>query len=286
MADSPADETPADELDFGLGQLGEIDDEQGLSLEELSQAYADLIEGGGDPYTANSSDKGESTAATEPWEVDSDDADDSCDVSPHSILEAMLFVGHPANEPLTSRVVAGLMRGVRPSEIDEMIRDLNHSYAEQRCPFEIRSVGAGYRLELKPEFSLLRDRFYGRIKAAKLTQQVVDVLAIVAYKQPISKGEVDSIRGKPSAGVLAQLVRRQLLKLVREPASDAEPPTISSAKLQSAKSKKPQSKKPQSKKPKPPKLVPMYYTTDRFLQVFGLVALGDLPRSEDIDRLW
>lgn len=291
---SELESEPESEIDFGLEQFGEIDDEQGLSLEELSQAYASLIDSGGDPYTASGEEEEESPsgAAHEPWEMQASDADDACEISPHSILEAMLFVGHPENQPLTSRSVAALMRGVRPAEIDEMVRELNQTYREQRCPYEIRSVAGGYRLELRPEFSTLRDRFYGRIRAAKLSQQVVDVLAIVAYKQPISKAEVDSIRGKASGGVLNQLVRRQLLRLVREEVApvehdespSAESTTTSTAARAQTAATKPE--RPKKKRPKRKKLVPMYYTTERFLQVFGLMTLDDLPRSEDIDRLW
>jgi segregation and condensation protein B len=270
-----------DELDFGLEQLGEVDDEQGLSLEELSHAYASMIDSGADPYSATGSGTDENEIA-EPWEMQQSDADEACDISPHSILEAMLFVGHPENHPLTSRAVAALMRGVRPTEIDEMVRELNISYREQRCPYEIRTVNGGYRLELRSEFSTLRDRFYGRIRAAKLSQHVVDALAIVAYKQPISKAEVESIRGKPSGGVLSQLVRRELLKLVREEKT-VEPP-IDNATKDGGGDDTPQESK--AKKKARTKMVPMYYTTQRFLQVFGLATLDDLPRSDEIDRLW
>lgn len=265
--DPDESETQDESLDFGLEQFGEIDDEQGLSLEELSQAYAELIDDGADPYSASV--EGKKKPIDQPWEMEFLDADEACDISPSSILEAMLFVGHPENQPLTSRAVAALMRGVRPTEIDMMVRELNQTYREDRCPFEIRSVGAGYRMELLPEFSALRDRFYGRIKAAKLSQNVVDVLAIVSYKQPISKTELESIRGKPSSGILSQLVRRQLLQLVREEESEED----------AGESESPPTKKRRRKN------VAMYYTTSRFLKTFGLSSLDDLPRSDEIDRL-
>ncbi len=267
MMAADSNEPDDDVLDFGLEQFGEIDDEQGLSLEELSQAYAELIDDGADPYARNSE---EEKPVDQPWEMDSFDADEACDISPSSILEAMLFVGHPENVPLTSREVAALMRGVRPTEIDTMVQELNQAYREDRCPFEIRSVGAGYRMELRPEFSALRDRFYGRIKAAKLSQNVVDVLAIVSYKQPISKNELEAIRGKPSSGILSQLVRRQLLQLVRENEPDEELGDEGDSK---------------AKKRRRKKTAAHYYTTSRFLQVFGLSSLDDLPRSDEIDRL-
>jgi segregation and condensation protein B len=125
-------------------------------------------------------------------------------------------------------------------------------------------------MELRPEFSALRDRFYGRIKAAKLSQNVVDVLAIVSYKQPISKNELEAIRGKPSSGILSQLVRRQLLQLVRENEPDEELGDEGDSK---------------TKKRRRKKTAAHYYTTSRFLQVFGLSSLDDLPRSDEIDRL-
>jgi segregation and condensation protein B len=240
-------------------------DEHGLPLDELTQAYADLIARGDDPYAplpepdilplTEATDESEDESA-EPME-DEEDVDESpeatdteaaCEVSPRTILEAMLFVGHPENQPLTSEKVASLMRGVRAQEIDELVVELNRSYNEQGCPFHIESVGAGYQLALRDEFSSLRDVFYGRVKAAKLSQAAVDVLAIVAYKQPMTREEVDALRGKPSGSLLAQLVRRQLLRVERP-----------------------------HDKPRTPR----FCTTDRFLQLFGLQSLRDLPSTPD-----
>jgi segregation and condensation protein B len=172
----------------------------------------------------------------------------ACDISPQSILEAMLFVGHPDNEPLTSQKVASYMRGVRPQEIDELIVELNQTYDEEGCPYHIASVGPGYQLALRDEFGALRDKFYGRIKAARLSQAAIDILAIVAYRQPLTREQVDRLRGKPSGAILTQLVRRELLGVERS-----------------------------TEKPRTPR----YHTTDRFLELFGLTSLQDLPKSPD-----
>jgi len=240
-------------------------DEHGLPLDELTQAYAELIARGDDPYTplpdpdilplAVSADQSEDEVeASIEDEEDVDeppeavDAEAACEVSPRTILEAMLFVGHPENQPLTSEKVASLMRGVRAQEIDELVVELNRSYDEEGCPYRIESVGAGYQLVLRDEFHSLRDVFYGRVKAAKLSQAAVDVLAIVAYKQPLTREEVDALRGKPSGSLLAQLVRRQLLRVERP-----------------------------HDKPRTPR----FCTTDRFLQLFSLESLRDLPSTPD-----
>ncbi len=173
-------------------------------------------------------------------------SDGHCDISPRSILEAMLFVGLPGGQPLTSQKVAGLMRGVRAVEIDDLVFDLNQQYEEARCPYRIESFDSGYRLALREEFSGVRDQFYGRARQVKLSPAAIEVLATVAYNQPLTSEDVSKLRGAASGSVLSQLVRRELLKLER----DAENPRA-----------------------------PRYRTTDRFLQLFGLESLADLPNS-------
>ncbi|HEX5104521.1 MAG TPA: SMC-Scp complex subunit ScpB, partial [Pirellulaceae bacterium] len=176
---------------------------------------------------------------------------DVCEITPRSILEAILFVGHPTAEPLTSERIAALMRGVRPEEIDDLVRQLNEEYAAEGAPYAIVSVGPGYQLALRPEFSPLRDHFYGRLREARLSQAAVDCLAIVAYHQPIATGEIDRLRGKPSGHILSQLVRRDLLRIDRPAERHAKP---------------------------------TYSTTERFLDLFGLEDLQELPRSQEIER--
>jgi segregation and condensation protein B len=162
----------------------------------------------------------------------------------------MLFVGTPDHAPLTSQGVASLMRGVRPAEVDELVRELNEQYAANRCAYKIESAADGYRLVLRDEFAGLRDRLHGRIRQARLSQAAIDVLALVAYHEPLTSDEVSKKRGRPSGPILTQLVRRQLLRIERP----AEAPRT-----------------------------PRYFTTRRFLDLFGLESLSALPRSQDFD---
>jgi segregation and condensation protein B len=245
---------------LGLDDFVEPDD-QGLSLDELSRAYAAVLGKGADPYpqSGQTAAEGASPAATPSVAADSTSEllefepadDDACPITPKSILEAILFVGHPANEPLASERIAALMRGVRPGEIDELVKELNAQYAVEGAPYTIVSVDLGYQLTLLPEFAGLRDAFYGRVREARLSQSAIDVLAIVAYQQPITQDEIDRLRGKPSGAILSQLVRRDLLVLIR----------------------------PAEKKAKP-----VFHTTDRFLDLFDLDQLSDLPRRQEIER--
>jgi segregation and condensation protein B len=228
-------------------------EDEGLSLDQLSEKYAELIGGrrqrvptSDDPAAA--ADEEEATAPDElPLEEDADPGD----VSPRSILEAMLFVGHPGNQPLTSKQAAALMRGVEPGEIDGLVRELNEIYAEEGCPYTIVSVGAGYRVRLRDEFARLRQKFRGRIREVRLSQAAIDVLAIVGYNQPVTREQVDKLREKPSSGILRLLVRRQLLRIDRR----QDKPGVS-----------------------------YFHTTDRFLNLFGLETLADLPRSQELER--
>jgi segregation and condensation protein B len=147
--------------------------------------------------------------------------------------------------------VASLMRGVRPAEIDSLVRELNRDYAARNCPYTIVAEGAGYRLTLREPLARLRDQFYGRARRARLSQAAIEVLAAVAYTAPITADEVSRLRGMASGHILLQLVRRQLLRLER----DADRPRQA-----------------------------RYSTTDRFLELFGLSSLDDLPRSSDLEE--
>jgi segregation and condensation protein B len=230
------------------------DEDQGMSLEELGQAYAAVLSRGADPYPeldeAPGDSVGDASAANDddqPQRVLTGSDDDACEITPRSIAEAILFVGHPLGDALTSKNIAALMRGVTPEEIDDLVAELNEEYVAEGRPYTIRSIGSGYQLVLRDEFDSLREGFYGKIREARLSQSAIDVLAIVAYNQRITHEEIDRIRGRDSGAILSQLVRRDLLAMERR----AE------------------------KKGKP-----IYRTTERFLDLYNLETLEDLPQVE------
>jgi segregation and condensation protein B len=235
--------------------------DQGLSLEDLSSAYAALLGQGHDPYEPiapaapgeNETSAAEDQALLDRYSEQAEDneATEACPVSPRTLVEAMLFVGHPNNEPMSPAALASLMRGVRAEEVEEIIRDLNRTYREEGAPYTILAEGAGFRMSLLDEFRPLRDKFYGRTREARLSQPAVDMLALVAYNQPISRPDLDALRDKDNGPILSQLVRRRLLKVERR--EDAPH-------------------------------VKFYRTTDRFLKLFGLGSVDELPRTQDLDR--
>ena len=233
-------------------------DEEGVSLRALSEAFAQAIGAQPPPDqeppaatgTAVVAKEAEASAALPKSETTEQASEDACPLEPQSILEAMLFVGHPEGLPLTPARAAELMRGVMAAEIPAMVTKLNRRYAAHGCPYEIVGAGPGYRLRLRPAFREVADRFRGKVREARLSQAAVDVLAIVAYRQPITAEEVGRQRGRPSHPILTQLVRRRLLRLERgQRRGDAA----------------------------------HYFTTGRFLDLFGLASIGDLPQAEDFE---
>lgn len=169
--------------------------------------------------------------------------------TPLQIVEAILFVGHPQDEPITSRLIASLLRGVDPNEVDEHIRALNEAYRADNSPYEIALVDGGYRMCLRGEFRPVRDRFYGKVREARLSQPAIDLLAIVAYHQPITRDQVQQLRPGGNSRILNQLLRRELLQLQPNPED---------------------------------KRRPFFVTTERFLALFGIDSLDALPRSDDL----
>ena len=242
------DTAPPDDESLGLEGFADPDDDVGISLDELSQAYAELIDQGDDPYETPPPDE---DVPTVELPAEDEEAPEPFDVSPASIIEAMLFVGTEDGSPLTSKQIAGMMRGVRPAEVDQHVEELNATYGQCNAPYSIVSEGAGYRMALREGLDSLREKFYGRVKEAKLSQAAVDVLAIVAYNQPMTSKEVEKLRGASSGAILTQLVRRELLQVER---NEESPRT------------------------------PHYLTSDRFLTLFGLETLNDLPQSQDVER--
>jgi segregation and condensation protein B len=169
--------------------------------------------------------------------------------APLRILEALLFVGGP---PLTAVRAAEIVRGLTPAQFQEAVDALNRDYRRQGRPYTIVSQGPGHVLTLRPHFRGVIDKVYGGVREARVSTAALDVLSLVAYRQPATKQEIDSLRGAESGGLLRQLVRRGLIAVVHR--GEAGHREVS------------------------------YGTTPRFLELFGLRGLDDLPRTQDVQQ--
>lgn len=169
-------------------------------------------------------------------------------VTPRQVIEAALFVG---GQPLTAKKLCYMLKGDYDLDfIEATIESLNAQYLDECRPYEIRLGEGGYRLVLHEEFQRLRNRVYGiGPREVKLSQEVLEILALIAYRQPLTPAEIEAF-GKSNPGpVLRQLLRRELISLERDPQDR--------------------------------KLV-RYRTTRRFLSVFGLGSLSELPQASDL----
>jgi len=235
-----------DILPFRAAAPTAVPPNQRFSLEGLSSAFARLM---GAPATSSAK-----TAVAKPQiALEPDEApeeDDSLPVTPRMIVEGMLFVGNAEGKPLAAAKIASHIRNVSPDEVDQIVGELNASYRQDETAYEIVGDSAGYRLQLRSDLGILRDQFRGQQRAAKLTPAAIEVLSIVAYRQGVSSEELNKLRGSQSHAILAQLVRRHLVRVERS----KEGPRVA-----------------------------RYHTTSRFNQLFGVSSPADLPRSEDLD---
>lgn len=220
----------------------------GLSIDRLAQAFAAMM-GGVHPSDPPAIARTDVVSVDASPDLDADDplaADAACRVSPLTILEALLFVGLPGGRPLTSSHVAGLMRGVRPQEIDDLAEQLRQRYLADNCPYEVAAKDDGWVLRLRPEFARFGSVLEARVRAVRLDAASLDVLAAVAWNQPVPRDRLVELGCDAGPAVLRQLVRRGLLELTRDDGAE-----------------------------------PSYRTTTKFLEVFKLGGLDELPSPTD-----
>ena len=252
------DETDIDDED-------ELEEEE-FSLDQLSRAYAEVMrEKNPDAAPAadaeanlkqpdsngRSSKKSDNVSPAQRDDAENRADNAACPLTPESIIEAMLFVGTPKGIPLEISQIAAELRDVSPAEVREHVADLNKKYESEDAAFRISIEENQIQMVLTQSLAELQNNFYGRNKQFQLSQPAIDVLSVVAYNQPVTKDQVESARGKSSGSILAQLVRRNLLL------QDLD---------------------------EPKRALRTYVTTDRFLQLFNLTAIEDLPQSHDVSE--
>src|SRR5439155_6640149 len=177
-------------------------------------------------------------------------SEDELPPPPARIVEALLFVG---GEPLTATRTCEIVRGLTPGQFTEIIAALNAEYRRQGRPYAVLAQEHGYVLTLRPRFRGVVDKLYGGIREARLSPAAIDVLALLAYRQPATKAEIDALRGAESGPLLRQLVRRGLAAVLQRGEAGRKEVT--------------------------------YGTTHRFLELFGLSSLDDLPRTQDLQQI-
>lgn len=166
------------------------------------------------------------------------------------ILEALLFV---TGEPIPVTRFLALLGAVTRQEVEAALASLSHDYEQEGRGLQLAEVAGGYRIVTKAEFAPWLKRLE-KVKApSKLSRSALESLAIIAYKQPIVRGEVEQIRGVETSGVIRTLLERKLVRIV-------------------------------GRKEEPGRPI-MYGTTKVFLEHFGLRDLSQLPPLREFKEL-
>jgi segregation and condensation protein B len=165
------------------------------------------------------------------------------------IVEALILA---ASEPLPAARIAEIVPRATPARVREWIETLNKEYAEQDRAFEIWEVAGGYQLRTRAELAPWVQQLQ-KLRAARLSTAALETLSVVAYRQPITRADIEHVRGVDVGATLRGLVERKLVRIAGHRDVPGRPM--------------------------------LYATTRRFLEVFGLRRLEDLPTLRDLEEL-
>lgn len=173
-----------------------------------------------------------------------------------SVIEALIFA---SDEPIPgSKIREIIVENEEQIEITEetvsdFVDKLNERYDENGLSFRIRLIGGGYAFVTEPKYHYWLSIFQHENAYRKLSQSAIESLAIVAYRQPITKPEVDQIRGVDSGYILRQLMEKALIEVSGRADSPGKPL--------------------------------LYRTTKHFLRHFGINSVDELPKPREIDEI-
>lgn len=178
-------------------------------------------------------------------------ADESAEQTPvnPALLEALLFSTH---HPLTAGRLAELMDLAATKPVRKAIKELNQQYESTGRSFRIEQVAGGFQILTQPEFGEHLKKLHRKEADAKLTKAALETLAIVAYKQPILRADVEAIRGCACGETIRSLMEKHLVKIAGRAEEPGRPI--------------------------------LYGTTKRFLELFGLNSVKDLPQPENANQ--
>lgn len=163
------------------------------------------------------------------------------------IIEALLFA---SDAPLSSSDLSMADEELEEDEVLAAIQELRREYEKSEHAFQIYELGGGFQVLTRPDFAPWLERFATVSRPGRLSSAALEVLAIVVYRQPIGRAEIEDIRGVGSSGVLRTLQDRELIEVVGRGEGLGRPL--------------------------------LYGTTPFFLEHFGFRSLHDLPEPEDL----
>ena len=175
----------------------------------------------------------------------------------NSIIEALIF---SSDEPLTSTEIISAIKGIDGDEtditgadIENTANELNEKYSREKNAFRILKIANGYLFATTEEYAKYVGFLSSERTKRRLSPAALETLAIIAYKQPVTKPELEAIRGVNSDHILSALLEKNLITIKGRAETIGRPL--------------------------------LYSTTDEFLKYFGLNNLSDLPKPREIDEI-
>jgi len=167
------------------------------------------------------------------------------------LVESLIFA---SDVPISENKIASIIEeDATPGQVNKIVNDLNGEFLETKRAFSIVRIAGGYQVNTRPDFSPWIKKLYkGRIKT-RLSQASLESLAIIVFKQPISKVEVDDIRGVNSGGVIKNLLERNLISIAGRSDGPGKPL--------------------------------LYGTTKEFLHYLGINDVSELPKPKEIAEI-
>lgn len=162
-------------------------------------------------------------------------------------VEALLMA---TERPLTAAKLAEVTDAGGQAAVRKAIEALNARYEQTGASFRVNAIAGGFQVQTLPEFDDLLSRLLQTRKDSRLSQAAIETLAIIAYRQPMLRVDIEAIRGVACGEVLRGLIEKQLVKIVGRADVLGRPM--------------------------------LYGTTKKFLEVFGLPGLDDLPNVEEL----
>ncbi len=170
--------------------------------------------------------------------------------NPKKSIEVLVFA---SDKPISAEQIAHFLEIDDSQDVDKLIAQLNLEYSDQGRTFCIRKIAGGYKFATDRQYYHLIEKLYKEKKEISLTSSALEVLAIVAYHQPITRPKVDAIRGVNSQYHIKNLLEVKLIKIAGRMKTFGRPL--------------------------------LYTTTDKFLEFFGLNDIEDLPNLHQIREL-
>jgi segregation and condensation protein B len=168
----------------------------------------------------------------------------------NSIVEALILA---SPEPLPARKITEVVKDLTVSKVAQAVAELNNRYMAAGTAYRIRELAGGYQFYILPEFTPYVEDLFTRRRTVRLSRAALETLAIIAYRQPVTRVEIEQIRGVASDSVIHNLLEKGLITIKGRAKTVGKP-------LQ-------------------------YGTTKEFLKYFGLNRLEDLPRMSEIEEL-